>query len=118
MIHVAGAFAQGLAAATPVAVTPVDGQFVVRASVTIGYATLWRQVHAMLIEAARRAGALNPLHGNIQDVFNGCGVQIMSPHCMAGAPAPQVVPPVGWWPRPATAPAPASRDAAGRTDVR
>ncbi|MDD0837596.1 mechanosensitive ion channel [Curvibacter sp. HBC61] len=31
------------------------GRFVLHASVTIGYATPWRQVHAMLIEAARRA---------------------------------------------------------------
>lgn len=30
------------------------GQFVLQATVTIGYATPWRQVHAMLMEAARR----------------------------------------------------------------
>ncbi len=32
-----------------------DGQFVLHTAVTIGYATPWRQVHAMLLEAARRA---------------------------------------------------------------
>lgn len=32
-----------------------DGHFVLHATVTIGYATPWRQVHAMLLEAARRA---------------------------------------------------------------
>lgn len=30
------------------------GQFMLQAQVTIGYATPWRQVHAMLLEAARR----------------------------------------------------------------
>jgi small-conductance mechanosensitive channel len=133
-----------------------DGQFMVHTGVTIGYATPWRQVHAMLMEAARRtagvaqapspyvlqtalsdfyveyrlcaqidksaparrAEALNQLHGNIQDVFNEYGVQIMSPHYMADTPAPQVVPPDGWWPQPATAPAPAQRSEAGPTDAR
>jgi len=32
-----------------------DGQFMLHTAVTIGYATPWRQVHAMLLEAARRA---------------------------------------------------------------
>ncbi len=119
-----------------------DGQFVVHTGVTIGYATPWRQVHAMLLEAARRtagvapepspyvlqtalsdfyveyrlcvqidksapaprAEALNQLHGNVQDVFNEYGVQIMSPHYMADTPKPQVVPPDNWWPDPASAP--------------
>ena len=31
-----------------------DGQFVMHTAVTIGYATPWRQVHAMLLEAAQR----------------------------------------------------------------
>lgn len=31
-----------------------DGQYVLHTAVTIGYATPWRQVHAMLLEAARR----------------------------------------------------------------
>lgn len=31
-----------------------DGQFMLQTSVTIGYGTPWRQVHALLLEAARR----------------------------------------------------------------
>jgi small-conductance mechanosensitive channel len=119
-----------------------DGHFVVHTGVTIGYATPWRQVHAMLLEAARRtagvaqtpqpyvlqtalsdfyveyrlcaqidksaparrAEALNQLHGNIQDVFNEYGVQIMSPHYRADTPLPQVVPPEHWWPAPSERP--------------
>lgn len=119
-----------------------DGQFVLHTAVTIGYATPWRQVHAMLLEAARRstgvaqdpepyvvqtalsdfyveyrlcaqgnraaprsrAEAMNQLHGNIQDVFNEQGVQIMSPHYMADPAAPQVVVPGGAWSPPAGAP--------------
>jgi small-conductance mechanosensitive channel len=34
------------------------GGFVVHTGVTIGYATPWRQVHAMLLEAARRTPGL------------------------------------------------------------
>ncbi len=39
-----------------------EGQFLLHTAVTIGYATPWRQVHAMLLEAARRTPrvALNP----------------------------------------------------------
>jgi small-conductance mechanosensitive channel len=32
-----------------------DGRFVMHTAVTIGYATPWRQVHAMLLEAASRS---------------------------------------------------------------
>ncbi len=35
-----------------------DGHFVLHTTVTIGYATPWRQVHAMLLEAARRTPAV------------------------------------------------------------
>ncbi|MBL8468722.1 mechanosensitive ion channel family protein [Methyloversatilis discipulorum] len=120
-----------------------DGQFVVQTGVTIGYSTPWRQVHAMLLEAARRtpgvaqspapyvlqtalsdfyveyllcaqidksaparrAEALNQLHGNIQDVFNEYGVQIMSPHYRADTEQLQIVPRSQWWAAPAAAPA-------------
>jgi small-conductance mechanosensitive channel len=112
-----------------------DGRFVLHTAVTIGYSTPWRQVHAMLMEAARRtpgvatdpapyvvqtalsdfyveyrlcaqsnqaaahsrAEAMSHLHANVLDVFNENGVQIMSPHYMADAPAPQVVPPGDAW---------------------
>lgn len=108
--------------------------YVVDTVVTIGYSTPWRQVHAMLLEAARRTEGIVPdpqpivrqtalsdfyveyrlaaytpaatpmlrvdvlsrLHGNIQDVFNESGVQIMSPHYMADPPEPQVVPKDRW----------------------
>jgi small-conductance mechanosensitive channel len=111
-----------------------DGRFMIHTTVTIGYATPWRQVHAMLMEAARRsagvaqdpapyvvqtalsdfyveyrlcaqssrdapsrrAEAINQLHGNVQDVFNENGVQIMSPHYMADTASPQIVPPGPW----------------------
>ena len=117
-----------------------DGQFMLHTGVTIGYATPWRQVHALLLEAARRtpgvahdpapyvvqtalsdfyveyrlcaqgnraaprrrAEAINQLHGNIQDVFNEHGVQIMSPHYLADPAQPQVVPPGAWYAPPAT----------------
>lgn len=88
-------------------------------TVTIGYDAPWRQVHALLIEAAGRtplivadpkpyvlqtslddfyvsyqlcayttdahkmAGTYSVLHGNIQDVFNEAGMEIMSPHYRA-----------------------------------
>lgn len=128
-----------------------DGQFVVQTGVTIGYSTPWRQVHAMLLEAAsrtpgvaqspapyvlqtalsdfyveyrlcaqidnsvpaRRVEALNRLHGNIQDVFNEYGVQIMSPHYMADTAQPQVVPRSQWWNAPASRSAVAPADRAG-----
>lgn len=35
-----------------------DGQYVLHTAVTIGYATPWRQVHALLLEAARRTPGL------------------------------------------------------------
>ncbi len=116
--------------------------FVVDTVVTIGYATPWRQVEAMLLEAARRtddvapkpapmvrqtalsdyyveyrlvaytplerpaprAEVLHRLHGNIQDVFNEYGVQIMSPHYVLDPKAPQVVPKDQWFAPPAQAP--------------
>jgi small-conductance mechanosensitive channel len=37
---------------------PDDGQYIVHTAVTIGYTTPWRQVHAMLLEAARRTPGL------------------------------------------------------------
>jgi small-conductance mechanosensitive channel len=116
--------------------------YVVDTVVTIGYFAPWRQVHAMLEEAARRTpdiaktpppmvrqtalsdfyieyrliaytsvekpeqrvDVLNQLHGNIQDVFNEHGVQIMSPHYMVGPAVPQVVPKKDWYAAPARPP--------------
>ena len=113
--------------------------YVVDTTVTIGYDTPWRQVEAMLTEAARRtpgilsdppprvfqtalsdfypeyrlvcqaepeaprprAEALSALHGNIQDVFNEHGVQIMSPHYRGDPIDAKVVPPDRWYTPPA-----------------
>ena len=46
---------------------------------------------------ALRIDVLNQLHGNIQDVFNDYGVQIMSPHYVMDPPAPQVIPKNLWY---------------------
>ena len=110
-------------------VQPAKG-FVLDTTVTIGYDAPWRQVHAMLLEAAKRTAdvvpdpapyviqtalsdfyveyrlvtiarsvgatsrveSLGELHGNIQDVFNENGVQIMSPHYLGDPDTPKVVP--------------------------
>jgi len=113
--------------------------FVLDTAVTIGYDAPWRQVHAMLVEAARRtegvlasppphvfqtalsdfyveyrlvcqavqseprprAEVLSCLHGNVQDVFNEQGVQIMSPHYLGDPAEPKLVPPEKWHDAPA-----------------
>ncbi|HEX9183340.1 MAG TPA: mechanosensitive ion channel domain-containing protein [Burkholderiales bacterium] len=115
---------------------------IVDTTVTIGYGTPWRQVEAMLAEAARRTAdiarepppyvrqtalsdyyveyrlvaytplerssprveVLHRLHGNVQDVFNEHGVQIMSPHYVLDPKSPQVVPKDQWFAPPAQAP--------------
>jgi hypothetical protein len=48
-----------------------------------------------------RAEVLDALHGNIQDVFNEHGVQIMSPHYMMDPATHKVVPPNQWFTPPA-----------------
>ena len=53
---------------------------------------------------ARRVDVLNQLHGNILDVFNEHGVQIMSPHYMMDTKEPQVVPKEKWHLPPALPP--------------
>ena len=109
------------------------------ASVTIGYDTPWRQVHAMLVEAARRTDgileepaplvlqtalsdfyvqyrllvrvdgersrpkATSALLGNIQDVFNEYGVQIMSPNYVADTTTPKTIAREHWFAAPAIA---------------
>lgn len=111
----------------------------VAAAASIGYDTSWRQVVAMLIEAARRTNGIrhdisprimqleladfyvkyelvayivNPetrpmvlsdLLGNIQDVFNEYGVQIMSPNFQAQPEHKVVVPKDKWFMPPAEA---------------
>ena len=108
-------------------------------SVTIGYDTPWRQVHALLLMAAERTNnilseprayvlqralsdfnveytlivrlvnphlrvqTLSELHGNVLDVFNEYGVQIMSPHFMM-QPETSIVVPRSKWHEPPAAP--------------
>jgi small-conductance mechanosensitive channel len=114
--------------------TGPEGGFLLDVSVTIGYDAPWRQVCAMLLEAAGRtpdvsaepaprvmqaalddfyvryrlvayspakaphdrAMALGRLNGNIQDVFNANGVQIMSPHYLGDPARAKVVPRERW----------------------
>jgi small-conductance mechanosensitive channel len=85
-------------------------------TVSIGYDVPWRQVEAMLIEAARNTQGVNQepqpfvlqiysdLHANIQDVFNEYGVQIMSPAYVADPESAKVVPPERWHAKPASLP--------------
>ena len=53
---------------------------------------------------AQRALAISELNGNIQDVFNEYGVQIMSPHYLSDPSHPQVVPKERWFEAPAKKP--------------
>jgi small-conductance mechanosensitive channel len=116
--------------------------FILDTAVTIGYDAPWRQVHAMLIEAALRtegvladpaphvfqtalsdfyveyrvvcqalqteprprAEVLSALHGNVQDVFNEHGVQIMSPHYLGDPAQEKIVPKARWYAAPAAPP--------------
>jgi small-conductance mechanosensitive channel len=122
--------------------TVKDRGFVLDTAVTIGYDAPWRQVHAMLIEAALRtegvladpvprvfqtalsdfyveyrlvcqalqteprprAEVLSALHGNVQDMFNEHGVQIMSPHYLGDPAQEKVVPKARWYAAPAAPP--------------
>jgi small-conductance mechanosensitive channel len=113
---------------------------ILHTTVGVGYETPWRQVEAMLLEAARRTAGLRPepvpfvlkqalgdfcvtyeingycdkprsmvlvyteLHGNILDVFNEYGVQIMTPAYEGDPEEPKVVPKERWYTAPASAP--------------
>ncbi|BCL75758.1 mechanosensitive ion channel protein MscS [Jeongeupia sp. HS-3] len=117
------------------------GGVICKIVVTIGYDTPWRQVHAMLLEAARRTPGLrqdpasvvyqtalsdfyveyhlrfaldeprlrlqilSELNGNVQDVFNEYGVQIMSPNYEADSETPKLVKPEDFYLAPAKRPA-------------
>jgi len=56
---------------------------------------------AAVTKAEIRSEALSALHGNIQDVFNENGEQIMSPHYVADTPQKQVIPKSEWFDMPA-----------------
>ena len=117
-----------------------QAKLVLHTAVTIGYDIPWRQVEAMLLEAARRTTGLlrepvpfvlktalsdfyieyeinaccndasamgrlySSLHGNIVDVFNEHGVQIMSPHFETQPDQAVVVPQSQWYAPPARLP--------------
>jgi small-conductance mechanosensitive channel len=117
-----------------------DPGLILHTDVGIGYDASWRQVEAMLLQAAARTEGLctdpapfvlqkslgdftvvyqlnaycldasrmnavySALHGNIQDVFNEYGVQIMSPNYVADPAQPKVVAPADWYPAPAEPP--------------
>ncbi len=113
------------------------GGVITSVAVSIGYDTPWRQVEAMLLQAAaqtpgvraepapkvyqtaladwyveyqlrvavdepwRKSSILHLLHGQVQDVFNEYGVQIMSPHYIADPEQEKLVPPARRAPPPA-----------------
>lgn len=114
-----------------------DPGLILHTEVGIGYDVPWRQVEAMLLEAAQRTPGLrsepgpfvlqqslgdftvvyqlnaycddashmnrlySALHGNVQDVFNEYGVQIMSPNYVADPEQAKLVPPEQWYAAPA-----------------
>ena len=66
----------------------------------------YRLVCQAIPEGARpRAEVLSALHGNIQDVFNEYGVQIMSPHYYLDPAEAKIVPKEKWFLAPAKRPA-------------
>ena len=68
------------------------------------YAEYRLVAYTQLTDPMQRADALSRLHGNIQDVFNEHGVQILSPHYMVEPKEPQVVPKERWHLPPAPPP--------------
>ena len=117
-----------------------DGRLILHTTVGIGYETPWRQVEAMLLQAAERTEGLlrepkpfvlqralgdfavtyeinaycgdaqamdelyTRLYGNIQDVFNEYGVQIMTPAYRSDPAQPKIVPKEQWYAPPAAPP--------------
>jgi small-conductance mechanosensitive channel len=73
----------------------------------LGDFTVQYQLNAYCQDANTMNSIYSALHGNIQDVFNEFGVQIMSPNYVADPAQAKVVPPEQWYPAPAEPPAPA-----------
>jgi small-conductance mechanosensitive channel len=63
-------------------------------------------LNVVLADVGRQGRILSELHQNVQDVFNECGVQIMSPHFETQPEQTVVVPKSKWHASPAPAPAP------------
>ena len=79
---------------------------IVRQTALSDYYVEYRLIaYTPLERPAPRAEVLHHLHGNIQDVFNEHGVQIMSPHYVLDPKEPQVVPKDQWYAAPAKPPA-------------
>ena len=74
---------------------------------SLGDFTVEYQLNAYCQDANTMNSIYSALHGNIQDVFNEFGVQIMSPNYVADPAQAKVVPPEQWYPAPAEPPAPA-----------
>lgn len=52
----------------------------------------------LITDPSQRLAAITQLHGNIQDVFNANGVQIMSPNYIADPASEKIVPATSWNP--------------------
>jgi hypothetical protein len=59
------------------------------------------ELRVPLQKPAHRPTGLSQLHGNIQDVFNEYGVQLMSPRYLADPPQAAIVPRENWFEPPA-----------------
>ena len=59
---------------------------------------------AVPTEPRPRAEVVSTLHGNVQDVFNEHGVQIMSPHYLGDPADAKIVPRAKWYAPPAAPP--------------
>jgi len=71
-----------------------------------------------VLDPPRRMVALTELHGQIQDVFNEHGVQIMSPNYEADPAGPKVVPRERWYAAPAVPESSAPQAVGNATDGR
>jgi small-conductance mechanosensitive channel len=71
---------------------------------SLGDFTVVYQLNAYCHEPSRMNAIYSAMHGNIQDVFNEYGVQIMSPNYVGDPPQAKVVPPEQWYAAPAGPP--------------
>jgi small-conductance mechanosensitive channel len=82
-------------------ITPTPQPYVRQTALSDYYVEYHLIAYSLVEHPALRLDVLNRLHGNIQDVFNEYGVQIMSPHYMMDPLAPKVVPKDRWHAAPA-----------------
>lgn len=62
------------------------------------------ELNAACADEGQMLKLYSALHGNIQDVFNEHGVQIMSPRYVSDTEKPKIVPPENWYAAPAKPP--------------